>query len=153
MSKVVYTTCNLCAKDPNRPPLWQIRAASAVQDMEHKKIEYRDATLEMFGIPVAYFPYFWNADPSVKRESGILPPILGNSSSIGAFFGQPYYLVIDDQSDATFLPMITSEAGPQLDVEYRRRFNDGSLLVNTSAGDIYNSPQGSLATSGTVRLR
>ena len=104
-----------------------------MQDLEHKKIEYQDATLEMFGIPVAYFPYFWNADPSVKRESGILPPVMGTSSSIGAFFGQPYYLVIDDQSDATFLPMITTEAGPQLDVEYRRRFNDGSLLVNTSA--------------------
>jgi LPS-assembly protein len=148
LSKVVYTTCNLCAKDPTRPPLWQIRAASAVQDAEHKKVEYRDATLEMFGIPVAYSPYFWNADPSVKRESGILPPVLGSSSSIGAFFGQPYYLVIDDQSDATILPMITTEAGPQLDLEYRRRFNDGSMIVNTSLGYIYNSPQGSLATSG-----
>jgi LPS-assembly protein len=152
LSKVVYTTCNLCAKNPNRPPLWQIRAASAVQDTEHKKVEYRDATLEMFGIPVAYSPYFWNADPSVKRESGILPPILGNSSSIGAFFGLPYYLVIDDQSDATFLPMITSNAGPELDVEYRRRFNDGSLLVNASAGDIYNSPQGSLASQGQFNI-
>ena len=78
LSKVVYTTCNLCAKDPTRPPLWQIRAVSAVQDLEHKKIEYHDATLEMYGIPVAYFPYFWHADPSVKRESGILPPVIGS---------------------------------------------------------------------------
>ncbi len=45
MSKVVYTTCNLCAKDPTRPPLWQIRAVSAVQDLEHKKIEFTHATL------------------------------------------------------------------------------------------------------------
>ncbi len=104
LSKVVYSTCNLCAKDPSRPPLWQIRAASAVQDLEHRKIEYRDAELEMFGVPVAYFPYFWHADPSVKRESGILPPVLGTSSHLGAFYGQPYYWVIDDQSDATFLP-------------------------------------------------
>ena len=48
MSKVVYTTCNLCAKDPTKPPLWQIRAASAVQDLEHKKIEFSDATLQMY---------------------------------------------------------------------------------------------------------
>jgi len=148
LSKVVYTTCNLCAKDPTRPPLWQIRASSAVQDMEHKKIEYHDATLQMFGFPVAYFPYFWTADPSVKRESGILPPILGSSSNIGAFYGQPYYLVIDDQSDATFLPLMTTEAGPQLDIEYRRKFNDGSLLVNASAGYIYQSPQASFVTQG-----
>ena len=76
LSKVVYTTCNLCKQDPTRPPLWQIRASSAVQDLEHKKIEFQDATLQMFGIPVAYFPYFWTADPSVKRESGILPPLV-----------------------------------------------------------------------------
>ena len=111
LSKVVYTTCNLCAKDPTRPPLWQIRAVSAVQDLEHKKIEYKDATLEMFGIPVAYFPYFWHADPSVKRESGILPPLIGTSSNIGVFYGQPYYLVIDDQSDAT-LPADDHHARP-----------------------------------------
>ncbi len=148
LSKVVYTTCNLCAKDPSRPPLWQIRAASAVQDLQHKRIEYRDATLEMFGIPVAYFPYFWHADPSVKRESGLLPPVIGTSSNIGFFYGQPYYLVIDDQSDATILPMITTQAGPQLDVEYRRRFNSGSLLVNGSGGYVNNSPQGSFSSQG-----
>ena len=85
MSKVVYTTCNLCAKDPTRPPLWQIRAVSAVQDLEHKKIEFTDGTLEMYGIPVAYFPYFWTADPSVKRKSGILPPVFGSSSTCRFF--------------------------------------------------------------------
>lgn len=148
LSKVVYTTCNLCAKDPTHPPLWQIRAASAVQDTEHKKIEYRDATLEMYGVPVAYIPYFWHADPSVKRESGLLPPLLGVSSNIGAFYGQPWYQVIDDQSDATFIPMMTSRQGPQLDTEYRRRFNDGTLLVNASIGDTDHSLQGSLSSQG-----
>jgi LPS-assembly protein len=148
LSKVVYTTCNLCAKDPTRPPLWQIRAESAVQDLEHKKIEFQNATLDMFGVPVGYFPYFWTADPSVKRESGILPPLIGSASQLGAFYGQPYYLVIDDQSDATFLPMITTEAGPQMDIEYRRRFNDGTLLTNASAGYVDRSPQGSFASRG-----
>ena len=146
LSKVVYTTCNLCAKDPSHPPLWQIRASSAVQDLEHKKIEYRNATLEMFGVPVAYFPYFWHADPSVKRESGLLPPVIGTSSNLGVFYGQPYYLVIDDQSDATLLPLITTSAGPQMDVEYRRRFNAGTLLTNTSIGYIDNGVQGSFSS-------
>jgi len=148
LSKVVYSTCNLCAQDPSRPPLWQIRASSAVQDLEHKKIEYRDATLEMFGVPVAYAPYFWHADPSVKRESGILPPLVGTSSRLGAFYGQPYYLVIDDQSDATFLPLITTQDGPQADIEYRRRFNNGTLLLNGSGGYLNNAPQGTFAGHG-----
>jgi LPS-assembly protein len=133
LSRAVYSTCNLCAKDPTKPPLWQIRALSAVQDLEHKKIEYEDAVLEMYGIPVAYMPYFWHADPSVKRASGLLFPSLGITSHLGAFFAQPYYWVIDDQSDATITPMLTSRGGEQLSLEYRRRFNSGYLLLNGSA--------------------
>ncbi len=77
LSRVVYSTCDLCAKDPTRAPLWQIRALSATQDLEHKKIEYQDAVMEMYGIPVGYMPYFWHADPSVKRASGLLIPSFG----------------------------------------------------------------------------
>ena len=40
LSRVVYSTCNACETDPLRPPLWQLRAASAVQDNENKRIEY-----------------------------------------------------------------------------------------------------------------
>jgi LPS-assembly protein len=148
LSKVVYSTCNLCAKDPTNPPLWQLRALTGVQDLEHKKIEYEDAVLEMYGVPVGYFPYFWTADPSVKRLSGLLIPSIGNSSRIGAFYAQPYYWVIDDQSDATFTPMITSRAGPQIDMEYRRRFNAGTLDVNVSAGHFDGSAQGTIYAKG-----
>jgi LPS-assembly protein len=152
MSKVVYSTCNLCAKDPTKPPLWQIRALSAVQDLEHKKIEYEDAVLEMYGFPVAYMPYFWHVDPSVKRGSGLLIPSLGYSSHLGAFYAQPYYWVIDDQSDATFTPMITTSAGPQLSVEYRRRFNNGSLLLDGSVGYLDNSAQATIYSKGQFSL-
>jgi LPS-assembly protein len=147
-SHVVYSTCNLCKSDPTKPPLWQLRAAKAVQDLEHKKIEYEDAVMEMYGIPVAYFPYFWHVDPSVKRASGLLIPSLGVTSGLGAFVAQPYYLVIDDQSDATFTPMLTTKDGPQIDVEYRRRFNDGMLLTNTSLGYDDDSLQGTLYLKG-----
>ena len=74
MSKVVYSTCNLCRKHPDRPPLWQIRAASATEDSQHKRIEFTNTEMQILGVPVAWFPYFWTADPSVKRASGILIP-------------------------------------------------------------------------------
>jgi LPS-assembly protein len=152
LSRVVYSTCDLCAKDPTRPPLWQIRALSAVQDLEHKKIEYQDAVLEMYGFPIGYMPYFWHVDPSVKRGSGLLIPSLGGSSHLGAYFAQPYYWVIDDQSDATFTPMITTRDGPQLNAEYRRRFNNGSLLLDGSVGYLDNSPQATIYANGQFSL-
>ncbi len=147
LAKAVYSTCNLCAKDPTAPPLWQLRARTATDDEEHQRIEYTDAELQMFGLPVAYFPYFWHASPSAKRESGLLVPSFGVSSHIGGFFAQPYYWVIDDQSDATFTPMITSRAGPELSLEYRRRFNAGFLQAEASAAYTLGAPE------GTVNLR
>lgn len=148
LSRVVYTTCNLCAQDPTKPPLWQIRALSAVQDTEHKKIEYYDAIMEMYGVPVAYFPYFWHPDPSVKRASGLLLPSFGSSRYLGAFYAQPYYAVIDDQSDLTVTPMITTKSGVQLSGEYRYRFNAGTLSVFGSGADVNGQPQGSVYAKG-----
>jgi LPS-assembly protein len=148
LSRVVYSACNLCKKDPTRPPLWQITAASGVQDLEHKRIEYYDAVLQMAGLPVAYFPYISAPDPSVKRASGLLLPSIGNSSYLGAFVAQPYYWVIDDQSDATITPMLTTREGPQINTQYRRRFNNGYLVLNASGGEIDGRPQGAIATKG-----
>ncbi len=148
MSRVVYSSCDLCLTDPTKAPLWQIRASSAVQDVEHKMIEYNDATLEMFGLPVAYFPFLASPDPSVPRRSGWMIPWLGNSSSLGAFVTAPYYWAIDGQSDATFVPMMTTKTGPQGDVQYRRAFNSGTLLANVSAGYVGNTMQGTIAARG-----
>lgn len=147
LAKAVYSTCNLCAKNPTAPPLWQIRARTAVDDEEHQRIEYTDAELQMFGVPIAYFPYFFHASPTAKRESGLLVPSMGVSSHIGGFFAQPYYWVIDPQSDATFTPMITTRGGPELSLQYRRRFNSGFL--NLDASGAYTEG----AAEGTVNLR
>ena len=152
LSRVVYSACDLCKKDPTRPPLWEIEAASAVQDTQHKTIEYRDAVLRMEGIPVAWFPFLWHPDPSVPRQSGLLSPVMGNSSQLGAFFGQPYYWVIDGQSDATFTPLMTTHAGGLIDTQYRRRFNDGTLFMNLSGGYESGSAQASFASRGQFAI-
>ncbi|MGA3004983.1 MAG: LPS assembly protein LptD [Acetobacteraceae bacterium] len=152
LSRVVYTACNLCKQDPTRPPLWEVRAASALQDTEHKTIEYRDATLLMDGIPVAYTPWLMHPDPSVPRQSGILPPVIGTSSQLGGFYGQPYYWVIDGQSDATFTPVIATRAGAIIDTQYRHSFDSGTLFVNLAGGYELGSAQGSFASRGQFAI-
>jgi LPS-assembly protein len=67
INRAVYSPCNLCESDPTRAPLWQLRANRVVHDKEEKEIIYRDARLEMFGIPVLYTPYFAHPDPPVDR--------------------------------------------------------------------------------------
>ncbi len=148
LSRAVYTTCNLCAQDPTKPPLWQIRARTAVQDTEHKKIEYRDAFLDIYGVPVIALPYFWHADPSVKRESGFLVPSPGASTQLGAFVATPYFWAIDDLSDATITPTFNTTNYFNLDTLYRRRFNDGTLSVDGSVGYDQGGPEAAIFARG-----
>ena len=148
LSRAVYSTCNLCQKDPTRPPLWQLRAYSAVQDTEKQRIEYQDVVLDFAGVPVAWFPYFYHADPSVKRASGFLVPSIGHSDHVGQFVTVPYYLVLDDQSDVTITPTLGTDAGPNLELAYRRRFNDGRLSIDGALGYDQSKLQGDIFASG-----
>jgi len=135
LSRVVYTTCDLCKDDPTKAPLWQIRAREAVQDLDNHMIEYHDAVVDIFGVPVVWIPYLTHPDPSQKRASGLLVPSMGMSKHLGPFVAQPYYWVIDGQSDMTVTPMLATRQGPAVDLEYRRRFNDGTVSVNASAAN------------------
>ena len=122
LSHAVYSTCNICALDPEKPPLWDLRAFSATQDLQNKRIEYQDAYLDFLGQPVLYLPYFSHADPSVKRQSGFLVPGFGATDKhLGSFATIPYYLVLNDQSDVTLAPTIATQPGPQLEANYRLR--------------------------------
>jgi LPS-assembly protein len=134
LAKVVYSACNLCKTDPTHPPLWQIRSLTATRDLQHKMIEYRDAEMEMDGIPVFYTPYLTMPDPSVKRATGLLIPSLGTSSRLGFFVNIPYFIVINQESDITLIPIIAAKQGPALDAVYRRDFNDGTITIDVSGG-------------------
>jgi LPS-assembly protein len=143
LSRGVYTSCNVCALDPTAPLTWQIRADHITQDLEAKRIEYSDAWLDLFGVPVVYLPYMSNTDPSVKRQSGLLAPSFGASSEhLGAFLAIPYYWVLDDQSDLTLTPEFTSQQGGQLDALYRRDFNAGQVNLQAAVASDENKIQG-----------
>src|SRR5689334_15332026 len=127
LARGVYSPCDLCKKDPTKPPAWQLKAREISDDKESKLIEFRDAVMEVDGVPVFYTPYLSEPEPSVKRASGFLTPSLGNSSSIGFHFSVPYYWAIDQDKDLTLTPRFTSRAGPLLASEYRQRFGNGVL--------------------------
>ena len=56
------------------------RASSTTQT--EKMIYFEDARLEFFGMPLAYLPYFSAPDPTVKRKSGFLMPMVCISTTI-----------------------------------------------------------------------
>ncbi len=128
MARAVYSACNVCALNPKAPLTWQLRADHMTQDLEHKRIEFTDAWLDIYGVPVLYMPYFTSSDPSVKRQSGFLVPAFGlHDDYLGSFFRIPYYWVLDGQSDLTITPTLSSQQGGQLELDYERDFNAGKL--------------------------
>ncbi|HYM73392.1 MAG TPA: LPS assembly protein LptD [Stellaceae bacterium] len=127
MRKAVYSPCDLCKDDPTKPPAWQFKARQVTDDKEMKRLEFRDATLEIDGWPVFYTPYLSTADPTVKRASGFLIPSLGSSNNNGFHVSLPYYLVLGPDADLTFTPRFTTRAGTLLATEYRQRFSNGEV--------------------------
>ena len=154
LSRAVYTACNVCAQHPDQAPFWQLRAYDATQDLEHKRIDYRDMYLDMLGVPVFYFPYFSMPDPSVKRQTGFLiPDVAFTDDYLGSYVTIPYYYVIGPSSDVTLTPLLATKSGPQLTTEYRRDFNNGVIRITGAvAYDSSTSTKGSniVATDDTA---
>lgn len=128
IAKAVYSPCKVCEEDGgNSTPLWRIRAARVLHDANAKTVEYKDARLEVAGVPILYSPYFQHPDPTVKRQSGLLAPSFGSTTHVGSYFSQPYYWAIDKSKDMTFTPTYTTDDGPLLATEYRQRFDSGEM--------------------------
>lgn len=128
---VTYTACEVCKNSEGdaKKPTWQLRARRVKQDQDSRTIRYRDAVLEVFGIPVFYTPYLAHPDPSQDRASGLLIPTLGVSSARGATYVQPYYWAIDDYTEATVTPHLFSKVNPVLELQARRKFHTGEINV------------------------
>lgn len=141
-TRAVYTPCKICNKPGQRTPLWQVEASNAIYDELKHTITYHDAILDLFGIPVAYTPYFTTGDGTQKHVSGILAPDIGSSSTLGEFIRVPFYLALSDSEDLTFAPQVSSRGGELALGEYRKRFSDGGLWLQAS---VANNPRGGLS--------
>ncbi len=131
--KGVFSPCDVCEEEGKTTPLWQIKAFRVVHNQAEQRIIYEDAFFELFGIPIAYIPFFSHPDPTVERQSGLLAPSFGNSSDLGTFLQVPYYWVIDDNIDATIAPTYFSKEGTLLEVEYRHALESGAFEADVAA--------------------
>lgn len=132
LDEAVYTTCPTCKDDPDRPPAWRIKAQEVIRDTEKETITYRNATLEAWGVPVLYTPYFQQPDIGVRRKTGLLIPTFGSHGELGLIAQFPVFWEIAPDMDATFTPILTENEGGVGLLEYRQRFRGGSLEAEGS---------------------
>lgn len=144
MSDATYTPCEPCKLDPEKAPLWQIRAGKVTHDQAAHDVSYNDATFEIYGTPVAYVPYFSHPDGTIKQKSGFLTPTFSFDSQQGFGVEPRYYWAIDPSRDATLATRIYTQQAPVLLGEYRQRFEKGELTLDgsTTYSDRYDSVAG-----------
>jgi len=128
IKKGIFTSC----KDEDKCPPWSITSKEITHDKLKKQINYKNAWLKIYDMPVMYFPKFFHPDPSVKRQSGFLKPSFGNSTNLGPSINMPYFHVISDNADLTFKPRIFNENEYLLQSELRKVTNFSSTIVDFS---------------------
>src|SRR6185295_5209409 len=105
-----------------------------------------NARLEFFGIPIAYVPYFFQPDPTVKRKSGFLAPSILQSDSIGFGVTTPYFWNLAPNYDVTFSPTILSRQGLLMQGQWRHKILNGSYSIR--AAGIFQQDTGVFTNDG-----
>ncbi|MEM8798962.1 MAG: LPS assembly protein LptD [Pseudomonadota bacterium] len=160
LRRAVYSPCEVCSDKDT--PLWQIKAVRVTYDQTAKRVTYRNAYLELFGVPVAYLPYFSHPDPSVKKASGFLTPEVGSAPNLGITTEIPYFFNLAPNMDLTIAPFFTTQENPVLKAEYRHNVGYGEYVVEgsgtfTDAIDVFgddldtNTVRGHIFADGRFR--
>ncbi len=125
------TSCEECEeKEPN----WYLSASSAKRDLEDLNIVYKNVTVRVKGLPVAYIPYLRMPDPSVSRARGFLVPEAVLTSNLASGLKLPYFVPMGISSDMLITPYFSSKT-KTLEYRYRKKFRKGELTINGAFSD------------------
>mgnify|MGYP001378069707 CR=1 FL=1 len=128
LDKAVFTSC----KKTDKCPPWKMSATNVRHDKIKKQIIYKNAWLNLYDFPVVYFPKFFHPDPSVKRQSGLIRPEIGDHDTLGDSIYLPYFFVISDDKDFTIKPRLFNRGINVLQGEYRQETKNTLSLIDAS---------------------
>ena len=129
LNRVIFTPCPICDVNGPKQPSISIQADKAVQDQDLRAILYRNVVFRVGGVPVFYLPAFAHPDPSVDRASGFLIPFPDFDEGRGASLETPYLHVVSPSEDWLISPQINTKIAPLLNLQWRRRFDSGTIVV------------------------
>ena len=127
ITKGVFTTC----KKRDKCPPWQLSAEKISHNKKKQIINYKNAWLKVYDVPVMYFPKFFHPDPTVERKSGFLAPSFKSSNSY-SYLSIPYFKVLGNNKDMTITPRIYGSDKIMLQSEYRQENFNSSHISDVS---------------------
>ena len=100
-------------------------------------------------MPILYTPYISHPDPSVKRRSGFLPPVIKTIENIGRTIKIPYFIEISKDKDLTITPIYYFDENHIFNTSYRQAFKHGFLNIETSNSKGYKRVEQKGRTKGS----
>lgn len=107
------TSCRLPRPD------WRILASLFA--VKNGKATARNAYFKLLDVPILYLPYISHPVNTQSRQSGLLIPVIGTSSTKGTVLGESIYWVINRSTDATVGTQYFSLRGWSPSAEFRYR--------------------------------
>ncbi len=132
-----FTSCLICKGAKKITPLWQIVSRRTYVDQIEQRIYHTNSFFEVYGIPIAYTPYFSHPTPGADSKTGFLLPKYKNSSLLGTTISTPFYYNIAPDKGLTITPTYTSKAGNIFSGQYRQLTKTGRF---TLSGNFVESP-------------
>ena len=130
VSHAMVTVCRVC--EPGQQPIWYFRSRNVVHDKDKRQLHLWDSSFYFGDVPLFQIPYLRLPDPTVDRQSGFLLPEIHYSSEIGLWTKIPYFQTLGDHADITWTPGFTSKGNLSAEIEHRRLFHRGGMLVHGS---------------------
>lgn len=129
LENAAYTPCPVIddAGCP-RKPSWRVTAVRIVHDPIRKRITFRGARLEMFGVPLLVIPVL-SQPIGGDGAPGLLAPDLRYTRTNGLEIALPYYLKLGTNRDLMVTPHVYSRVLPALEGRYRALTTNGAYQV------------------------
>jgi LPS-assembly protein len=115
----IITSCTL-----PRPKWWFDARRATVVPGEDAKMYY--SSFWLWRAPLVYFPFFTHPAERVSRQSGLLLPDIGTSSTKGYIVGEGIFWAINRSMDATLAAEYLSKRGWAQHVDYYSRPDDNT---------------------------
>ncbi len=131
LNQAIYSACRNCIGFDGEP-LWNIKASKVTHNRDRKEVVYRNARLELLGVPIAYTPFLSHPDPTVERKTGLLTPAFSLSDTLGTSLTTPFFWAISRDKDLTIEPTFFAANYPLVTGDYRQLFSNGKLQTKLS---------------------
>lgn len=129
LTHAAYSPCEVENEDGcPKTPSWRITAGQVVYDDDEHVVRFRNARLELFGLPLLPLPGL-SITTDGSARSGLLPPAFSSTPSNGIELSQGWYQRLARNHDVTARVYAYTEAPPMVSAQYRGLTGKGSYQI------------------------